>query len=133
MYLISEDYLAHHGIKGQKWGVRRYRNTDGTLTEEGKKRYSSNSGAFKKAVHETHKSYVVKHPRSLPRHERFFSDSEIDEIVARIDKKRRLKDIAAREEQRGIDEYRRLGDAFKISAAIAISTASIAKLAGGSK
>ena len=34
-------YLVHHGIKGQKWGVRRYRNEDGTLTEEGRKRYSS--------------------------------------------------------------------------------------------
>lgn len=33
-------YLAHHGIKGQKWGVRRYQNSDGTLTEEGRKRYS---------------------------------------------------------------------------------------------
>ena len=33
------DYLAHHGIKGQKWGVRRYQNEDGTLTPEGIKRY----------------------------------------------------------------------------------------------
>ena len=31
-------YLKHHGILGQKWGVRRYQNEDGTLTEEGKKR-----------------------------------------------------------------------------------------------
>lgn len=30
--------LYHHGIKGQKWGVRRYQLEDGTLTEEGKKR-----------------------------------------------------------------------------------------------
>ena len=29
--------LAHHGIKGQKWGVRRFQNPDGTLTEEGKR------------------------------------------------------------------------------------------------
>jgi hypothetical protein len=31
--------LYHHGIKGMKWGVRRYQNTDGTLTSAGKKRY----------------------------------------------------------------------------------------------
>lgn len=31
--------LYHHGIKGQKWGVRRYQNEDGTLTPAGKKRY----------------------------------------------------------------------------------------------
>lgn len=33
-------YLQHHGIKGQKWGVRRYRYADGTLTPAGKKRYA---------------------------------------------------------------------------------------------
>lgn len=32
--------LMHHGIQGQKWGVRRFTNEDGTLTPEGKKRYS---------------------------------------------------------------------------------------------
>lgn len=32
--------LYHHGIKGQKWGVRRFQNKDGTLTPDGKKRYS---------------------------------------------------------------------------------------------
>lgn len=33
--------LYHHGIKGQKWGVRRYQNKDGTLTKAGKKRYEN--------------------------------------------------------------------------------------------
>ena len=32
-------YLAHHGIKGQKWGIRRYQNPDGSLTAEGQRRY----------------------------------------------------------------------------------------------
>lgn len=35
----SPDYLEHHGILGQKWGVRRYQNPDGSLTAEGRKRY----------------------------------------------------------------------------------------------
>lgn len=35
----QSNVLFHHGIKGQKWGIRRYQNLDGTLTPEGKKRY----------------------------------------------------------------------------------------------
>ena len=33
------DHLAHYGIKGQAWGVRRFQNEDGSLTEAGKQRY----------------------------------------------------------------------------------------------
>ena len=40
---MEKQELAHHGIKGMKWGVRRYRNHDGSLTPAGKKRYSSDS------------------------------------------------------------------------------------------
>lgn len=38
-------HLEHHGILGQKWGVRRYQNEDGSLTSTGKKRYSSDSSS----------------------------------------------------------------------------------------
>ena len=37
---MPDDYLAHHGIRGQKWGVRRYQNEDGSYTNEGKNRYA---------------------------------------------------------------------------------------------
>lgn len=37
---IRPDELFHHGVKGQKWGIRRFTNKDGSLTEEGKKHYN---------------------------------------------------------------------------------------------
>jgi len=37
--VIFTDELYHHGIKGQKWGIRRFRNDDGSLTAAGKARY----------------------------------------------------------------------------------------------
>ena len=36
--------LEHHGIKGQKWGIRRFQNEDGSLTDEGKRRYTKGGG-----------------------------------------------------------------------------------------
>lgn len=36
--------LYHHGILGQKWGIRRFQNPDGSLTEAGKKRYGVGRG-----------------------------------------------------------------------------------------
>jgi hypothetical protein len=37
---MENNTLTHYGIKGQKWGFRRYQNRDGTLTAAGKKRYA---------------------------------------------------------------------------------------------
>ena len=36
---MHDSYLEHHGIKGQRWGVRRFQNPDGTLTDKGRKHY----------------------------------------------------------------------------------------------
>lgn len=44
----QDESLSHHGIRGQRWGVRRFQNPDGTLTPEGERRYLS-KGAKKLA------------------------------------------------------------------------------------
>ena len=39
--------LYHHGVKGQKWGVRRYQNEDGSLTKSGRRRLDKDEGIKK--------------------------------------------------------------------------------------
>lgn len=50
----TSDELYHHGIKGQKWGVRRFQNADGSLTPAGKKKFEAvqnSKSALRKRYH----------------------------------------------------------------------------------
>ncbi len=57
--IICGDELYHHGIKGQKWGVRRFQNSDGTLTEEGQKRYGGAGQREHKGLTDKQKTALV--------------------------------------------------------------------------
>lgn len=49
MIVLPSKELYHHGIKGQRWGVRRFQNENGTYTDEGKQRYKVSFGTRHKA------------------------------------------------------------------------------------
>lgn len=58
-----QEFLAHHGIKGQKWGIRRFQEEDGTLTAAGRARYDVDIEKSKKFYKEA-KEQVKQHARS---------------------------------------------------------------------
>jgi hypothetical protein len=63
----KSDFLIHYGIKGQSWGIRRYQNEDGTLTEEGKQRYKSTDTVFVSGSSKTQDSSSEYYRKELPK------------------------------------------------------------------
>lgn len=57
LYVQKDDSLAHHGILGQKWGVRRFQNKDGSLTAAGRRRYDYDIEGTKKKYESAKEQY----------------------------------------------------------------------------
>lgn len=76
--------LNHAGIKGMRWGVRRYQNSDGTLTDAGKKRYSKRTPDSED--HTRAKALKKKKLRQL-------SNDELRELNTRIQLETQYKDL----------------------------------------
>lgn len=64
MYYESNDYLAHHGVKGMKWGVRRYQRSDGSYTPTGR-RYRAKEAGRKAAQESWDNSRATMNGRKL--------------------------------------------------------------------
>lgn len=108
-----DNELQHHGVKGQKWGVRRFQNSDGSLTNEGRRRYSSDdfkdakkkidkgkevvdgaTKAKKKAVEKQHEQKIKKDLSEM-------SDQELRDIVNRLNMEERYTQVM---KSRGVEQ-----------------------------
>ena len=118
----ENEHLAHYGIKGQKWGLRRFQNSDGTLTAEGKVRYGSGlSKEDKKAIR---KEYKADNKAAFEKGKKAtvlgeasrFSDKQVSAARKRLE-----KDPTNEKKQRNLEIHEEVDRRLKSQNDIAIS------------
>ena len=80
--------LEHHGIKGMKWGRRRYQNPDGSLTPAGRARYGQENKSSEAAEVET-----LRRTKTMSE----MTNSELQRVVTRMNLERQYNQLTAQE------------------------------------
>lgn len=104
-YYDKSEYLAHYGILGMRWGVRRFQNTDGSLTSAGRNRYGI--GEARRAVSE----WVSTKKKERTR-------AKALKKAAKVRKEKAKEKEKADREQQKIDKLRRETDALNAKTAL---------------
>ena len=94
---MTDEYLEHHGIKGQKWGIRRFQNPDGTRTAAGKKREKNKEPSHEKLLKSTNAQEIYKYRGKL-------NDKELRDRVNRIQTEQQLEDLKKKEKRTSMGE-----------------------------
>lgn len=153
--VITDDELYHHGIIGQKWGVRRFQNSDGSLTSAGRQRYGNskkagmsqqdtdtfvnesykiltNTDNASKSVNKIKKSEAAK-KKDKRNHEKYkkakdMTDQELKEFLNRYNMEKQYNQIVNENKKdilSGSEVAKEILNVTKDVAAVAVSAATI--------
>lgn len=93
-----DDELYHHGVKGQKWGVRQYQNEDGTLTKKGRKRlekqYYTDPEKFEKTKIKLEKKNISEYEKKQEITKRIAKRDALIKAMDRFDMEMKYTDLA---------------------------------------
>lgn len=132
---MNADELKHYGIKGMKWGVRRFQNSDGSLTADGKKRYSGdNLKDIQKQVNQGKnvvdgvkktkaKAAEKQHEKKIKSDLSQMSDKELRDIVNRLNMEERYTQVM---KSRGVETGKNRADKILDYAGTALTIGSSA-------
>lgn len=98
---MIDNELNHAGIKGMRWGIRRFQNKDGSLTPEGKKRYEKDES-------EDGQSEDFKRARSKSVSQ--MSDKELQDAVTRLQREKLYSDLNKPKASKGQEYLSKIGN-----------------------
>lgn len=139
--------LYHHGVKGQKWGLRRYQNEDGSLTSEGRQHYGygearANMRAAKAQYKADQKAYgkafnratgAGQYIRGLTKKGREENERRYSELAKTANKASKSEAAykQAKKEYKNSDEYKARQEKIKKAAKVGLAVAGTALAAYG--
>ena len=90
---MVSNYIYHHGIKGMKWGIRRFQNKNGSLTPAGKKRYGEKPGDLKKTSSKKEEPSETPKKTSGKKSISEMSDDELRKQINRLNLERQYRQL----------------------------------------
>lgn len=98
--MLDFNELEHYGVLGMKWGIRRYQNKDGTLTNAGRNHYRN---APRHMGKENPIAMMKKNRKEAYKNRRLLSDAELQARISRLNLEKQFRSLSRQDLHPGIE------------------------------